>query len=123
MEKRNFTRIIFRTDATVVVNVDERVAGEVENLSMNGMFLRTPGRIPTNAVADIRIVLSGSFPEIALNLKGRALRYEEDGIAVQFDEMDLDSFTHLKNIIAYNKGDDADVTEEFSGLLRRKRPS
>ncbi|MCE5245203.1 MAG: PilZ domain-containing protein [Syntrophobacteraceae bacterium] len=122
MEKRNFTRIIFHTEAAVVSG-DLRIKGEVENLSMNGMLLRTPDRIPVSANAQIRIVLSGASPEISVEAKGHTLRHESDGIAFQFDEMDLDSFIHLKNIIAYNRGDDGDVAEEFEGLIHRKKQS
>lgn len=122
MEKRNFTRIIFQTEAAVV-SEDLRIRGEVENLSMNGMLLRTPDRIPVSANAEIRIVLSGASPEISVEAKGHALRHESDGIAFQFDEMDLDSFIHLKNIIAHNRGDDGDVAEEFKGLIHRKKKS
>lgn len=122
MEKRNFTRIIFQTEAAVASG-DLRINGEVENLSMNGMFLRTPDRIPVSANAEIRIVLSGASPEISVETKGHALRHESDGIAFQFDEMDLDSFIHLKNIIAHNRADDGDVAGEFEGLIHRKKPS
>ena len=122
MEKRNFTRIAFQTEATVVSG-DMEIKGQVENLSMNGMFLRTPDRVPINAAADIRIFLSGASPAISVDVKGRPLRHEAEGIAVQFDEMDLDSFIHLRNIVAYNRGEDDNVTEEFTGLIHRKRPT
>lgn len=40
-------------------------------------------------------------------------RLTDAGIAVEFKEMDLDSFTHLRNIIAQNTDDPDAAYEEY----------
>jgi len=38
---------------------------------------------------------------------------DSDGVALQFAQVDLDSFVHLKNIVAYNSGGEDKIMEEF----------
>ena len=41
------------------------------------------------------------------------VRVEPDGLGFQFAKIDVDSFTHLRSIIAYQKGDGDAIMEEF----------
>ena len=120
MEKRNFTRVLFQTEA-VVTYEERKIEGEVENLSMNGMFLRTFEKIPQNAPLEIKISLSGASSELCIELKGFVVRQADDGVAIQFKEMDLDSFIHLKNTVAYNRGDEGEVMGEVYKFIERKK--
>jgi hypothetical protein len=56
--------------------------------------------VPLNEDVHVRILLSGTSSELSLNLKGRIARHDPRGLAIHFYEMDLDSFTHRKNIIS-----------------------
>ena len=120
MEKRNFTRVLFQTEAVVMYG-EREIRGEVENLSMNGMFLRTTEKIPRDEPLEIKICLSGASSELAIDLKGSVVRQADDGVAVQFKEMDLDSFIHLKNTVAYNRGDESEIMEEVHKFIERKK--
>ena len=110
MEKRRHKRVAFGTEA-VVRSGDVSISGTVSNLSMKGMLVATKDRLPGNDILEIEIVLSGSSTKLAIEVKGKLIRQTEEGIAVEFTEMDLDSFMHLKNVVAYNS-DDADAVEE-----------
>jgi hypothetical protein len=70
--------------------------------------------------AEITIQLTGSEPEIAVNLSGRACRLTEDGIGFTFEKIELDSYTHLKNIISYNMKDSEKVMEEIYHAMDEK---
>ncbi|MDY0042188.1 MAG: PilZ domain-containing protein [Desulforhabdus sp.] len=117
MEKRHFTRVLFKTEAMVQYK-EKCFREEVMNLSMKGMFFKTKERIPLEESVDIRIFLSGGSSELAINVAGKVVRQEEEGLAVKFDEIDIDSFIHLKNVVAYNTGDEAHVTEELHQFLK-----
>lgn len=112
MEKRGFTRVSFRTEATVEFK-DQTIRGEVENLSLKGMFLKTPEKMKKNEEVSIKILLSGTSSELFINVKGVVVRSESNGAGFQFNGMDLDSFIHLKNVIAYNEGDEGKIMDEF----------
>ena len=112
MEKRKHRRVPFKITATVETG-QASIQGMVENLSMKGMFLATGETLPGQSPLDISIILSDSSM-ISMSLKGRTVRQTEAGIAIEFQEMDLDSFTHLRNIITLNAGDADFFFEEYS---------
>jgi hypothetical protein len=95
----------------------------VENLSMTGMFLLTGEQFAVDDPVDITMVLSGITPEIVVDFNGVVTRITEDGVGFTFDKMDLDSYTHLKNIIAYNSDDAEKVMEEIGHAIDAKLAS
>ncbi|GBF34289.1 hypothetical protein DCCM_3401 [Desulfocucumis palustris] len=112
MEKRKFTRVPFRVEASVKYK-DMECRGEVENLSLRGMFLRMPEKISLGECVDITILLAGDTSKLTIDLKGKVARTDPDGIGIKFQEIDLDSFVHLKNIVTYNSGDAEKIMQEF----------
>ena len=106
MERRKNRRVPFQVIATAQTD-QISIKGMVDNLSMKGMFLASE-TLSEGSPLEISIGLSGSSPSVSIELKGRVVRQTEAGLAIEFQEMDLDSFTHLRNIIAQNT-DDADA--------------
>jgi len=84
------------------------------DLSLKGLFVETDKKWGKGTELGISLSLAGSDDNLDLKMKGRVARLEEDGLAVDFFEIDLDSFTHLKNIIAYNAEDPGKIDEEIS---------
>jgi hypothetical protein len=122
MERRKYRRVPF--EVTAAVQTDRiSINGTVDNLSMNGMFLTTEKTVACDSPLEISIILSGSSSMLSIRLKGRVVRQTEAGIAVEFQEMDLDSFIHLRNILAQNSDDPDAVYEEYSqSILSKYRP-
>jgi hypothetical protein len=119
MSTRKFSRVLFNVGATVKV-ADRQFQGAVENLSMTGMFLVTTEQFTQGEKAAITIVLTGTQPEIAVDFSGIVTRTSENGVGFTFEKMDLDSYTHLKNIIAYNIDDAEKVMEEIGHSIDEK---
>ncbi|MGA2027663.1 MAG: PilZ domain-containing protein [Syntrophobacteraceae bacterium] len=111
MERRKNRRVPFQVEATVQIG-QSSIKGTVDNLSMKGMFLAGE-TLSGGSPLEISISLSGSSSLLSMELKGRAVRLTEAGIAIEFQEMDLDSFTHLRNIVAQNTDDPDDAYEEY----------
>ena len=84
------------------------------------MFLVTNEQLTGGEVANITIVLTGTLPEIAVSFTGVVSRITEDGVGFTFEKMDLDSYMHLKNIIAYNIDDAEKVMEEIGHSIDEK---
>jgi hypothetical protein len=112
MSTRKFSRVNFTVDATIKA-ADRQFHGEVKDLSMSGMYMLTTERLQHGNSVDITIVLTGTSPEININFLGEVSRIDENGVGFNFKKMDLDSYTHLKNIIAYNIDDAEKVFEEI----------
>ncbi|MFZ4858216.1 MAG: PilZ domain-containing protein [Desulfuromonadaceae bacterium] len=119
METRKFSRVSFRVAAHIQTGV-RRFSGDVENLSMSGMFLVTDERLQMNEPVSITIALTGADPEISVGFDGRVSRVIKNGMAFTFEKMDLDSYTHLKNIVAYNIDDAEKVMEEIYHSIDEK---
>jgi len=119
MSTRKFSRVNFRIAATVSISTGQ-FQGEVQNLSLNGMFLATGEQLPVGATAKIDISLSGIDPEISVQVAAAVSRVTENGIAFTFDKTDLDSYTHLKNIVSYNTDDADQIIEEMKHAIDEK---
>jgi hypothetical protein len=124
MGKRKFTRVPFKTEA-MVKSKSDIVSGEVENLSLNGMFLKNANGLKADDDVEISISLSGDTTELAINLSGQVIRLDKEGIAIQFNMkgIDIDSFIHLRNIIAYNRGEQETVMQEYFDFLNNRSSS
>ncbi|OGU01065.1 MAG: pilus assembly protein PilZ [Geobacteraceae bacterium GWC2_48_7] len=119
MSTRKFSRVKFKVSA-VINCFDRQFRGEVENLSMSGMFMETSERLAIGDEVEIGIILTGTDPELCINFNGRVCRITEDGLGFSFEKIDLDSYTHLKNIIAYNIDDSEKVMEEIYDSIDQK---
>ena len=83
MTTRQFSRVPFHVGATVKT-AERQFQGNVENLSMHGMFLVTNERLPVGEMVDITISLSGISPEIAITLNAKVCRLDDDGLGFTF---------------------------------------
>ncbi len=116
MEKRKYLRVPFKVTAAVEGRQGS-ISGMVENLSMKGMFFATGETLSCDGPFEITIYLSGSSSMLSLKLKGEIVRQTKTGVAIEFKEMDLDSFTHLRNIIEQNSDDADAVYKEYCRSL------
>lgn len=114
MDGRNGSRVVFHVNAAVDYN-GKTINGDVQNLSTNGMFMNTSESIPVDTPVEVSIYLSGSTSELSLKISGIVIRKEPSGIAVNFQEIEFDSFLHLRNIIEFNKHSSYDDPVEAEG--------
>lgn len=119
MSMRKFSRVPFQVLATVSAG-GRSFKGQVENLSMNGLFLLTGERLPLGEPVEIELLLAGVTPELKIACSGHVSRLQDNGIGLQFEKVDLDSYTHLKNIIAYNTADPDKVMDEICSNIEEK---
>lgn len=117
--QREFTRV------TVAIHVELRVGGNViihgklENVSFNGLLLRSDATLPEQTPCVVVLHLHGGQGETSLEAQGLVVRHEPSSIGVQFIELiDQESAQHLQNLVLYNSGAHADqVEEEFESHL------
>lgn len=114
MEKRNFLRTKYTSRAIIKLK-EEVVAGEIINLSLNGAMVKLNCPFKCNMYDHIELEMSISNNETAIKINslGVIVRLEDVEIGIRFETMDLDSFTHLRNIIAYNTGEYDKIMDEM----------
>ncbi len=109
MEKRRFSRIIYKNKA-IINNQQNEVEATIKDLSLKSIYIESNLSIKINDIISISIPLTD---EITINAIGHILRVESNGFVVIIDEIDIDSFMFLKNLIAYNIGDLESINKEF----------
>jgi len=119
MSTRKFSRVRFNVEATIKAG-ERQFQGGVENLSMTGMFLVTEERLAEGEPVEITVILTGTSPPISVNFNGRVSRMIGNGMGFVFEKIDLDSYMHLKNIVAYNIDDAEKVLEEICHSIDEK---
>jgi len=116
MTERDHLRIPFKVKAIFKYN-GSTVEGSVQNLSMQGMFVRISKEIPADTKLAVSLHLTGDTSRISLKLTGNVIRTGEDGIAVGFINMDLDSFIVLRNIVVSKKLDKDKIIRDFENAV------
>jgi hypothetical protein len=110
-ERRKNTRVVFHVAATVRFGGDvfERLA--IRNLSLRGVYFEGISGRSLGEKCEVVLFLTGASNELKLNMAGKVVRQDDSGVGVQFEEIDIDTFYHLKNIVYYN-ADDPDQVED-----------
>jgi len=114
--KRMLTRINFRVQVTIKTEKLEFTTG-ISNLSLNGMLIDSSEQLELSEHLKATIKLTSDNSDQVVNLKGIVIRKEGLTIAIQFMEIELDSFILLRNIIIYNNGDSEKIDDEFNNFI------
>ena len=105
-EKRKSVRVPFRTE--IIIDYDGykmRLGGDSVNLSLSGILVEAEKKIPLGTACRIRLKLTGTRKPIEITMDGRVVRQDHLGFGIRFDEMDLDSYTLLKEVVRHNTDD------------------
>ncbi|MFH1671999.1 MAG: PilZ domain-containing protein [Pseudomonadota bacterium] len=113
-EQRRRLRVSFQVDVELHVEGHDTINVTSKDISMKGVFIKTGEKIFQGKPCRVRISLSGASGVPPLDIKGKIARIDSNGVGVDFLEMDPETFTHLRNIVAYNFGDADQVDEEIS---------
>ncbi len=109
-EKRKHSRVGFATEIRVSIKADGKeidLEGSSRDLSLKGIFIRTETRFSSGTKCLVKVCLTGGINKIELVMKGTVVRVSDNGMGIVFDSMDVDTYSHLKNIIHYNSMDES----------------
>ena len=112
-ERRRNVRVAFQTTASLRFADGEYAHCQTRDLSLKGVFI--PGIVDREhgEKCHVAILLSGTSSELKVNMIGEVIRKTEEGIGIYFDEIDIDSFFHLKNIVYYNTDHPDEIAEPY----------
>jgi hypothetical protein len=109
-ERRKHSRVGFATKIKIVLKTDEdqvTLEGKSEDLSLKGLFVSTDNRFASGTLCSVKICLTGGIEKIELLVEGAVTRKTDTGIGIVFNSMDVDTYSHLKNIVHYNRREDS----------------
>ncbi len=105
-ERRRHSRVEFEIDILVQVESGQKkieFEGSCCDLSLKGIYIRTENRFVLGTGCSITVCLPGATQKIDLLMKGVIVRSDDNGMGIEFDSMDVDTYSHLKNIVKYNR--------------------
>jgi hypothetical protein len=108
-ERRKHSRVGSTTAIKIQLDAGEKridLQGSSKDLSLKGLFINSDDTLTAGTKCAIKIYLTGAIKEIKLQIDGTVVRKSESGMGIEFDSMDVDSYTHLKNIVQYNSIDE-----------------
>lgn len=113
-DRRQFTRVNFRHEMEIRDGQGQLYKGAFNDISLKGMLFFCEKMPPEGAV------ITGIMPlgEEKMTIVGRVLRSShERGVAIRFENMDVESFSHLRRLVSLNMGDAERIDAEFFGSL------
>jgi PilZ domain len=110
--RRDFTRVTTGVGAEIIVG-GRTTFGTVQDVSLNGVFVQCSDSLPVGSQCGVNIILQGTQAPMRVSEKGRVTRANDTGMAIEFDEVDVDSFAHLRNLVLFNAPDATAIEEEF----------
>jgi hypothetical protein len=122
-QARRFTRIPFESE--ILINAKGQwYRGMSENLSLYGIYVKSPTRFEINTVIEFTIPIDpASKDDEYVDVTGVVVRMDDSGIGCQFQEVDVDAFLNLKNLIGSRCDNKQIVMDEFYTYLSRKEIS
>ena len=108
-ERRKRTRVPL--DFRVVVSIDNlEIPVHSLNISLKGLLCSPDSRFQAKQMCHVTLNLS---PEIRAVIQGRVVRADAKGTAIDFVEMDAESFSHLKKIVEYHTANPEKIAKEM----------
>jgi c-di-GMP-binding flagellar brake protein YcgR len=104
-ERRQHSRVDFATTIQIQIEAEGKIvnlSGDSKDLSLHGVFARTDNKLPLGSKCSVTVCLTGTIEKIELLMKGAVVRDDVDGMGIKFDSMDVETYSHLKNIVQYN---------------------
>ncbi len=102
MKKRKFERVDCRTTALITYQ-GVVFKGEVENLSLKGLFVKTDQKIDLNETVQVTVYFNGNSGDLSFSIEGKVVHCDDQGIGLSFQKIDTSSLVHT-----LNTGTDAD---------------
>lgn len=114
--RRQFTRIPFHTSASLFLANGEHPV-DVVDLSLKGALIHPPSdlyvTVGSNGILKIRLEGAAS----AIRMEVAVVHHQGNCYGLACREIDLDSITHLRRLVALNLGDEALLEREIRTLL------
>jgi len=112
MEKRKFSRVPFHA-SVYVSSRGKTYAGEVENVSHGGMFIKTYGDFNSGEQVIVSVNFQEGSSQLSVTMPGKVARQTSDGVALYSPHIDTHSLIHFEYLLASNGGKREQLMTDF----------
>ncbi|HAT50626.1 MAG: PilZ domain-containing protein [Nitrospirae bacterium] len=113
-ERRVFSRVNFNHEILLTNTENQRFRGAFNDISLRGMLFHGD-KLPEEGA-----IVSGDLHlgDIHLMIRGKVVHSSASrGAAIQFQDIDLESFSHLRRLVSLNLGNSETIDKEFFDAL------
>ena len=121
-EKREFTRVQLHATASLDLPDGTTAVGEIVDVSMNGLAVHSAAHVAPGTSGRVALVFGEGPDPVVVRGSGTVVRVGEQGFALKMDELELEGYHHLQQLMLYNGDDTSQVQAELDahvGLHRR----
>ncbi len=122
--RREFIRIPFNTE--VIIDAGDSVIRSKKglNVSMNGIHLSSVASILAPGTScHVALHLQGVEDGVKIEASGKIIRSAPNDLAIEFTDLDLDSYQHLRLLILNNTDEPEKAEKEFYAHWGIRRPA
>ena len=112
-DKRSYARVLFNRKARLILHCRTYEEQPVRNLSLIGMFIAGSFDAKVNDICTVELRESGRHTCLTLSFTAKIVRVEKEGLGLEFEKMQPDSYMFLQTMILYATQDPLSVAEEF----------
>ena len=115
-EKRLFQRIKFPAETEAEIN-GTRYEVTLVDISLKGALLTLPDEAIVDKGMVCHLILHLDLSDVTLSFTGMVAHSHDNLIGVKFITIDIDSMTHLRNLLELNSGDPDLVRSELNAFI------
>lgn len=112
-EQRDATRVQTRLEADVIQGETTVRAGRSRDLSLGGVYVFCSETFAPRSDCEVRLYLDGRDSGTSVLARGKVARVDEEGMAIQFRGIGIESYEQLRDLILFNADDAGQIHEEF----------
>ena len=118
MERRNFNRVVFSTQAELSTTTSAW-STEILDLSLKGALLHTPVDFSAqpDAIYTLNFKLEGL--DRSITMQGQIRHASPQFLGFQCDSIDIDSVTELRRLIELNLSDETLLQLDLEALIKQ----
>ncbi len=124
-EQREFLRVPFATEVEIRTGDCSYSSKNAINVSLRGLCFSVKGTRPAQgSTCSVKIYLGAGAAREVIEAKGWVVRSDEGTVAIEYTEIDLESYYHLQRLIIQNADDPEQAEKEFCahwGILRPRK--
>lgn len=114
-EKRRFTRIIFSTPAKLQID-GELYDTSLIDLSLQGALIANKNTFPAKEGEKCSLFFKLAGSDVTIEMMGELTHVEATQVGMKCVQIDLESVSHLKRLIALNVGSEQLLDRELAHL-------
>lgn len=119
-EARKFSRSPVSVRLQVRLDNGILIEGETRDVSFTGLWFQTDRSLPLDST--VRILIEYAPGSERIDTRGKVVRVDEGGVAIEFIDPREESEEHLQRLVLDNAENETSVLEEFKRHFGAKPP-